>query len=149
MSVRDCGSARRPGRRTLIAYLDASAVVKRYVAEAGSDAVRDAMRRAEGWFMCRVGYVETVRAITQVAGALAAKRFQREWPAFGVIEVDQRLVEQAAALAVDHSLRSLDALHLAAALLLDSEDVLLATWDRRMHTAALDQGLKVLPARLS
>jgi hypothetical protein len=37
---------------------------------------------------------------------------------FGVIEVDQRLVEDAAKLAIDRELRSLGVLHLAAALML-------------------------------
>ena len=42
---------------------------------------------------------------------------------FGVVEIDQRLVEEAASLAIDRALRSLDALHLAAALLLPHRGV--------------------------
>src|SRR6476660_2818470 len=54
--------AGRAGSRALNLYLDASALVKRYVAEPGRDTVLDAMDRAEGWFMCRIGFVETVRS---------------------------------------------------------------------------------------
>ena len=68
-----------------------------------------------------------------------------EWPAIGVIEIDQRLVEHAAELAIDLDLRSLDALHLAAALVLPRDDLVLATWDRRLHAAAHTTALPLLP----
>jgi uncharacterized protein len=123
--------------------------VKRYVAEPASDVVRDAMDDANGWFMCRVGYVETVRSVGLAAGAATAKTVGDEWPMFGVIELDQRLVEHAAALAIDRALRSLDALHLAAALLLPREDLVFATWDRRLHMAASGAGLRLLPETLT
>lgn len=103
------------------------------------------MERAEGWFMCRAGFVETVRAVGLVAGPTATKTAQDEWPAFGVVEVDQPLVERAAALAVDRELRSLDSLHLAAALILPRDDLVFATWDRRLHAAANAEELQLLP----
>jgi predicted nucleic acid-binding protein len=67
---------------------------------------------------------------------------------FGVIEVDQRLVEHAAELAIDRELRSLDALHLAAALVLPRDDLVLATWDRRLHASAGAAGLQLIPEAL-
>ena len=73
---------------------------------------------------------------------------REEWPAFGVIEVDQRLVEDAAKLAIDRELRSLDALHLAAALMLPPNHLLLATWDRRLHAAAGAEGPALIPQTL-
>jgi hypothetical protein len=122
--------------------------VKRYVAEPESDVVRDAMQAADGWFMCRVGYVETVRAVGLAAGRSVARTVRQEWPAIGVIELDQPLVERAAQLTLDFDLRSLDALHLAAALVLPGDDLVLATWDRGLHTAAASSGLSVLPQAL-
>jgi len=99
--------------------------------------------------MCRTGFVETTRAVG-LAGAPEAQRAARqEWPAFAIVEVDQRLVEDAADIAVANGLRSLDALHLAAALVLPSEDLLFATWDRRLHAAAGAQGLGLLPDALA
>ena len=71
-----------------------------------------------------------------------------EWPAFGVVEVDQALAEHAAALAIDRDLRSLGSLHLAAALLLPSDDLVFVTCHRRLHAAAQAEGLSVLPATL-
>jgi hypothetical protein len=106
------------------------------------------MGAASGWLVCRVGFVEVTRAVGLTAGASAVRAFRDEWPAFGVIEVDQDLVEHASTLAVKRELRSLDALHLAAALVLPREDLLLATWDRRLHAAAQAERLMVLPGSL-
>jgi len=106
------------------------------------------MERADGWYMCRAGYVETVRAVGIAAGPRATHTVAEEWPAFGIVEVDQTLVEHAAALAIDRELRSLDSLHLAAALLLGGDDMVLATWDLRLHAAAGNEGLPLLPDSL-
>lgn len=104
------------------------------------------MEEAAGWFICRAGFVETVRAVGLAAGAAATRAVRDEWPAFAVVEVDQPLVEHAAALALERDLRSLDSLHLAAALVLPGEDLLFATWDRRLHAAAGAEGLSLIPA---
>jgi predicted nucleic acid-binding protein len=106
------------------------------------------MDGADAWFVCRVGFVEVSRALVLAAGQSAANGFRREWPAFGVLEVDQDLVERASALAVQRELRSLDALHLASALVLATDDLVLATWDRRLHAAARAEQVGVLPASL-
>jgi predicted nucleic acid-binding protein len=103
------------------------------------------MSRAEGWYSCRTGFVETVRAVALAGGRVATNAAREEWPAFVVIEVDQQLVESAAVLAVERSLGSLDALHLAAALILPRDGLVFATWDRRLHAAAGDVGLTRIP----
>lgn len=129
-------------------YLDASALVKRYVEEEGSDALIQAMQEAGGWAICRVGYVETARAIGLAAGKGAVNRFSADWPSFEVVEVEGSLAEHAAELTFAEELRSLDALHLAAALLIASRELTFATWDARLHGAAQRQGLAVFPAEL-
>ncbi len=106
------------------------------------------MAGASAWFICRVGFVETVRAVGLVAGPGAVKAARGEWPAFSIVQVDQRLVEDAAELAIQYELRSLDALHLAAARVLPADDLVLATWDRRLHAAADAVGLRLLPAAI-
>jgi predicted nucleic acid-binding protein len=128
--------------------LDASALVKRYVAELGSDLIRTAMQSADGWYMCRIGYVETLRAVELAAGNSVTRAVREEWPSFAVVEVDQDLVEQAAQLALADDLRSVDALHLAAALLLPAGQLVFATWDRRLHAAARSHRLNVMPESL-
>lgn len=129
-------------------YLDSSALVKRYVAEQGSDDVVVAMDRAETWSSCHLAFVETVRAVHLRAGAKGVRRVRGEWPNIDVVEVNRGLVEGAARLAVAAGLRTLDALHLAAALTLPVESLVFATWDLRLHFAAREYGLRTLPAEL-
>lgn len=120
--------------------------MKRYVAEPGSEEVRAAMAVAEGWYTCRVCFVEGVRAVTIAAGSEAAGRLIAEWASFDVLEVDAPLTETAARLSITHGLRSLDALHLAAALRLPADELTFACWDARLSAAAASDGLRVLPA---
>jgi hypothetical protein len=88
------------------------------------------MTEAEGWHICRAGFVETVRAVGLAAATHATTAVKDEWPAFGV------------------DLRSLDALHLAATLVLPGENLVFATWDRRLHAAAGAEGLGRIPDTL-
>jgi len=106
------------------------------------------MDRAEGWFVCRVGFVETTRAVGLAAGRAAVRALAGEWSTFAIVEVDQELAEQASQLALEHQLRSLDAMHLAAALVLPRDELVFATWDKRLHVAAVASGLELLPAGL-
>lgn len=130
-------------------YLDASALVKRYVDEEGSDVVLDAMSGEETWSMCRIGFVETMRAVARGGEPADAMRAKRDWMVgCDVVEIDPGLAEDAAQLAVTSGLRALDALHLAAALSLSGEGLTFATWDARLHRAAREHGLRTLPATL-
>jgi hypothetical protein len=129
-------------------YLDASALVKRYVDEEGRGEVLRAMENASAWSICRIGFVETARAVGLAVGPKAVEKFEREWPAFDVVEVDQDLAKHAARLTRSAELRTLDALHLAAALALGGDDLTVATWDVRLSSAARDHGLETVPANL-
>ncbi len=129
--------------RTLNLYLDASALVKRYIAEEGSEDVRRAMATSEHWHICRVGFIETWRAITLGADPETADRFRAEWAAFAPVEVDALLADHAAELAVTDRLHSLDALHLASALMVGADVV--AAWDVCLAAAARRHGLTTIP----
>jgi predicted nucleic acid-binding protein len=132
----------------LTLYLDSSALVKRYVREVGTDTVIEAMSRADAYKMCRIGFVETVRAVARVGERDDVEKMERDWTRVDVIEVDGELAEHAAKLAVHHRLRTLDALHLAAAMASAHEDPTFVTWDIDLHHAAREQGLRTLPAEL-
>jgi uncharacterized protein len=57
-----------------------------------------------------------------------------------IIAIDEPLARQAGDLATQHHLRGYDAVHLACALHLDGDDILLATWDIALNTAARATG---------
>ena len=134
----------------MMLYLDTSALVKRYVDEEGSLEVigRRWARRGDGRPV-RVGYVETARALMRSAEGVAVERFQADWSSFNVVELDMEVAEDAAELAVAARLRSLDAIHLASALAIDDRRLTVATWDARLHEAAGERGLALLPESLA
>ena len=104
----------------------------------------------ERWLTSRITYVETTRAIELGARPEddAASAVVNEWQSFDVVELTTPVAERAAALAVAARLRSLDAIHLASALFAAPDDLILATWDVRLHVAAGKQGCALLPERI-
>ncbi len=135
----------------MILYVDPSALVKRYVAEEGSDDVAVWLAQAATVACSRIGFVETYRAL-MLAGLVdpqaAVAAFATDWDRIAVIEVSDTLTRRAATLAAGLGLRSLDAIHLASAEVLVSPDLTLATWDRRLWQAAQTLGLQPLPSTL-
>lgn len=121
----------------MILYLDASAAVKRYVAEPGSTDVRQAIAAATVVGMVVIGRVEIVAALAK------AVRMQA---------VTEALVARADSLAWQHGLQGYDAVHLAATLLWQDgleESVTLATFDRQLWQAGRQNGLAMFPVDLT
>jgi predicted nucleic acid-binding protein len=141
-------------------YLDASALVKRYVAEEGSTVVRNAVSRAAFTSTAVISRAEVSAALAKAvrAGILApaAARacldaFRRDWPSLLRIQVSEIIVARADALAWKHGLRGYDAVQLAcAAAWQDSfgSPITLATYDKPLWLAASTEGLTPFPARL-
>lgn len=137
-----------------LAYLDSSALVKLVVEEDGSDEVAKLWDGADAVVTSRVAHPE-VRAALAAAhrdrrlddtGHNAAKQSWREFhSALRMVEVNAALEDRAGALAETHALSGFDAIHLASALTLAEAPVILATWDRRLRTAARTIGLATLP----
>jgi uncharacterized protein len=57
-----------------------------------------------------------------------------------IIAIDEPLARQAGELATQRALRGYDAVHLACALHVEGDDVLLATWDKALNAAARATG---------
>ncbi len=141
-------------------YLDSSALVKRYVAEAGTAEVGQAIARADVVGTAVLSRAEVSAALAKAVrmnvltdeearGALQV--FRSEWPDLLRVQVTEMLVARADALAWQHGLRGYDAVHLAGALLWQEaigEVVTLATFDRWLWQAARQAGLAVLPDEL-
>ncbi len=141
----------------MICYLDASALVKRYVAEPGSSAVEQAIAAAEAAGTTMISRVEVVAAFGRAArvGALseeaadaARKAFHSDWPDFTRLHVTEYMTERAALLAWDHGLRGYDAVQLAAAVTWQEvmgEGVRMMTFNRHLWAAAEAANLTPLP----
>ncbi len=122
--------------------------MKRYVAETGSEAVGRWITEADAVVCSRIGFVEVFRAV-MLAGSsdigLVRSRFERDWEAISVVEVQPVIARRAALLATGLGLRPLEAIHLASAESVQGSDLRLATWDRRLWQAARFSGIEVLP----
>jgi predicted nucleic acid-binding protein len=144
----------------VILYLDASAAVKRYVAEQGSAEVRQVIATATVVGMVVLGRVEIAAALAEAVRtrALSAPEaeavrqvFHAEWPDYVRLRVTETLASRADELAWQYGLRGYEAVHLAAALLWQDgieAPVTLATFDRQLWQAGRQSGLAVFPAAL-
>lgn len=145
----------------MIAYLDASALVKRYVTERGSAETIELTTTADVVATSLVSRAEVAAALAKAvrSGLLsddearkAQRTFAREWPDLARIPVTEALVARAETLARDHALRGYDAVQLASALTWQESvgtDIVVATFDAQLWKAARQAGMKAWPENLT
>jgi predicted nucleic acid-binding protein len=145
----------------VILYLDASALVKRYVTERGSKDVIALTAGAKAVATSLISRAEVSAALARAVrlgvvdadgGRRARGRFSREWPDLARIPVSEALVSLAETLAWDHGLRGYDAVQLASALTWRDAlglDIVLATFDSQLWEAAPRAGLQAWPDKLT
>lgn len=125
-------------------YLDSSAVVKLVQREPESPALRRFLRRhrADQSVTSVLARAEVVRAGLP-GGNCAVEQARRQLARLDQIVLTTELLDRAATLTSAGPLRSLDAVHLAAAQVVGQELRAVVTYDRRMADAARDLGLAV------
>lgn len=137
-------------------YFDTSALVKRYVNEAGSDNVRVWLRSADHKATGLITRAELPAGINRLLRMKylvsedyvnALNEFRADWEFFNRIPITEQLVARADLLTCEYSLRGYDAVHLACALTwqdLLGASVSLATFDKELIDAAQKTGMEVL-----
>jgi len=127
-------------------YVDASAVLKRYLDEPDSDRAEELLRSDPVLVTGRHTVVEVRRNLARVleGSALVAARaaFVTDLEVFHLIEIDEGTTELAAVVAEETGARTLDALHLGAARRIAG--VTFLTFDVRQAQAARTLGLPVV-----
>jgi predicted nucleic acid-binding protein len=138
-------------------YLDASALVKNYLDEPGSEQTRAVIGRAEAVGTHVISRAEVAAALAKAVrlkvlradeGMLCLRRFRRDWPNLVRLGVSELLVAHADMLAWNYGLRGYDAVHLAAASLwqeLLAHSVTFACFDSKLRNAARELGLLIYP----
>lgn len=141
----------------MIVYLDASALVKRYLQEIGTDEVEALIGEAEITGTALISRAEVVAALGKAArmslvkkdeAARAVQAFRTDWPALYRLRLDEATIAQADSLAWTHGLRGFDAVHLAAAQAWRDalgEAIVFATYDKQLWQAAHQVGLSAWP----
>ena len=122
-------------------YLDSSALVKLVVREAESRALTAYLRREPERLSCGLARTEVLRAVRPL-GPAAIERARRLLRSIDVVRLDDALLD-AAGMLEPLTLRSLDAIHLAAAQLVAPPLRAVVTYDRRMADAAASLGFPV------
>lgn len=122
-------------------YLDASAIVKLVVPEPQTQALASYVHGRSPLVSCALARVEVVRAV-RAHGPLPVRTARALLDELDLIELDDELLDLAGEL--EPPLRSLDAMHLAAALELGDELEAVVTYDARMARAADALGLPVV-----
>lgn len=122
-------------------YLDSSALVKLVQKEAESQALRRYLRRHSDDERVSSGLarVEVVRAVS-AGGVRAVAQARRQLGRLYEIPLDRGLLDEASTLGPG-SLRSLDAIHLAAARRLGDQLRAVITYDARTQSAAASLGI--------
>lgn len=123
-------------------YIDSSALVKLVKRKAESEALRRFLRchRADGRVTSALARAEVVRAVA-AGGPSAIAHARRQLARVDQINLDRDLLDAAAALFPPAVLRSLDAIHLAAARSIGAELRSVLTYDLRMQDAAASLGI--------
>ena len=144
----------------MIVYLDASALVKRYIQELGTPEVIQVIIQAEAVGASIISRAETAAALakanrlnvlTNHDADRAMSRFREEWPDIIRIQVTEFVVARADQVAWEYGLRGFDAVHLASALLWHeqlNQEVSFATFDRQLWLAVRNSGLLPFPPDL-
>ncbi len=126
-----------------VAYLDTSAFVKLIVAEAESGALRRRLRDWPRRASATLLRTETVRAL-RCAGYDddVIGQARRLFGGLILVRIDEPLLDRAGDLGARH-MRTLDAVHLAAALSIGPDLGVVVTYDDRLGEAARRHGLDV------
>lgn len=134
-------------------YLDASAWVKCYVEEIGSDWMRRFWSSHPSLICSSIGMVEVVSAIVRRSSPPGPKvevvlaKIKRDRDAIYEASVSSSVIEQAEEFVRRYRLRSADAIHLASAAVAGKEleePICLVASDTELLTAAAAEGLEVI-----
>lgn len=128
--------------------VDPSALVRRYVRGPGHGLVTEAMADDRVWCASALARSETLQALHQLAVTPGQhdhlwRSLRADWDAFHVVPVDDRCLARAVEIGTTFRVRSVDAVHLAAADRLPPP-VRYLTFDRRQIAAAAGLGFDVI-----
>lgn len=128
-------------------FLDTSALMKRYVDEPGTNLVLQAMDDDRDWAASTLARVETHVSLCHrgTQGAIdgpALRRLANDWDRFIAVPIDAECLVRAREIGCLQRVRTLDAIHLASALVLPT--VTFLSFDQRQIDAAHALGLEVV-----
>ena len=134
----------------MTAYVDSSALLKRYLFEPDSKRGQSLLDEDVDLVTSRITIVEVRRALGLLASAvervLTRANFAHDLESISIVEVDALVCADAASIAEETGLRSLDSIHVASARRISDVEITFITFDVRQAAVARSLGLTVLGA---
>ena len=137
-------------------YVDTSALIKRFVAERGSQLVAEVIAQRGPIATAKIAYAEVYAGLARkkreghLSGRLFARicrNFEKDWLAYIRLDLRDEVLQLARDLIQRHPLRGFDAIHLASSLNLRNalgENITFVAADERLLRIARTEGLSVL-----
>jgi uncharacterized protein len=141
-----------------VTYLDTSALVKRFIAEKGSERIHEIVSGGEPVATAKIAYAEVYAGLTRRKRekhlsasdyALACRNFEEDWRVYIRVDLQDEVLLLARDLIKRRPLRGFDAIHLASALVLRrtlGEQMIFVAADARLLQAAEAERLPVVNA---
>jgi uncharacterized protein len=140
----------------LILYCDTSALIKLYVREDFTEAVRRTAKDAKAVAVSRISWAESMAALARRVREqpsdgpvieVVRDNLRMDWKNFAIVEITQPVVELAADYADTFALRGYDSVQLACARTLQQaidEPLCFACFDTRLQNAARVLGMQLI-----
>jgi uncharacterized protein len=140
----------------LILYCDTSALIKLYVQEDFTEAVRRTAKDAKAVAVSRISWAESMAALARRVREqpsdgsvieVVRDNLRMDWKNFAIVEITQLVVELAADYADTFALRGYDSVQLACARTLQQaidEPLCFACFDTRLQNAARVLGMQLI-----
>ena len=141
----------------MIAYFDTSALVKRYLAEQGTEEIAALWAEAEYHAVSRLAHAETLSALHRKEREQpsdgsefheARTRFEHDWRTLLIVEVSLKLDPWIRRILKQHPLKGADIVHRAFCLLLESRlasPLKFACWDQALLHAVRAEAIETVP----
>ena len=141
-------------------YLDTSSLVKLYVSEPDTEAVRRLVSEATIVATSLIAYPETRAALARrrregalraAAFSLAKRTFEADWPKFFAVDLTASLCREAGEFAERYQLRGYDSVHLASfadvSRSAGTRETSFSSFDDRLNRAARALGRRLMRSR--
>ena len=132
-------------------FVDSSALTKRYVRETGTDVVIEVLSKADAIYVSQICLPEIFSAlnrnrrnhlITQTQYIQLKENVLRDFQYLNICQMTPHVISKTVSLLENHSLRTMDAIHLASALEIKID--IFVSADIRQITAAKASKIKTL-----
>ena len=141
-----------------VLYGDASAWLKLYIEEYGSELVKQTVTEAEQICTHLIAYTELRSALARAEREnriepsqkmIIIEAMEKDWLTLNIVQPVETLIRRAGLLCDQFGLRGFDSIHLAAAEAINLQTMpqmtLFASFDRKLNKAAFALGMSILP----